>query len=113
MPIQKQAVNYEAIPIDPAEIISGEPEARAAELWKDPASGAVTGLFSCTRGCFNYRFEVEESMAILQGVLVLWSEAGETVELTAGDSVVIPAKTTVAFDVKEDLLDMYRSGSVG
>jgi len=85
-------------PINPAWILSGEPEARAVTLSQSPDKDAVTVLWECTAGVFRWRFDSDETVHVVEGgVTIHWN--GERHTLGAGDTCYFPAGSVATWIV--------------
>lgn len=61
-------------PIEPSWIIEGNPEARSRVLSMSACNTAKTVIWSCTEGKFNWYYDLDETIVILEGSIVLESE---------------------------------------
>lgn len=80
-------VDLEPSPIEPSWIIEGNPEARAHMLWNSSDGAAKTFIWSCTRGKFNWYYDWDETLMILEGSMVLESEGMPPKRYGVGDAV--------------------------
>lgn len=67
-----EAVNCKAddlkpSPIEPSWVIEGNPEARSRLLSKSRCGTAWTVIWSCTEGKFNWHYDFDETVVILEG----------------------------------------------
>ena len=67
-------VDLKPSPIEPSWIIEGNPEARSHQLAASADGAAITLIWSCTEGQFNWYYDVDETIMILEGSIVLESE---------------------------------------
>jgi uncharacterized cupin superfamily protein len=67
-------IDLKPSPIEPSWIIEGNPEARSHVLWTSADGSAQTLIWSCTRGKFNWFYDFDETIVILEGSIVLESE---------------------------------------
>lgn len=89
-------------PINPGWVLAGSPQARSAVLSRSPDSDAVTVLWECTAGSFNWRFEADETVHIIGGaVSVLWK--GQRHTLSVGDTCYFPAGTEAIWVVHTEV----------
>lgn len=80
-------------PINPDWIIAGEPVAKCSQ-WGSSGDGSTgTYVWSCTAGEFDWHFEVDEIIHVVEGEVVVTSPDGITVTLGVGDSGFFPAGT--------------------
>jgi uncharacterized cupin superfamily protein len=61
-------------PIEPSWILEGNPEARSHVLSTSADGTATTVIWSCTEGKFSWHYDVDETIVILEGSIVLESE---------------------------------------
>jgi uncharacterized protein len=61
-------------PIEPSWVIEGYPEARSRLLSTSACNTAKTLIWSCTEGKFNWYYDFDETIVILEGSIVLESE---------------------------------------
>lgn len=74
-------------PIEPSWIIEGHPEARSSQLSSSACGTATTLIWSCTEGKFNWYYDVDETIMILEGSIVLESEGMSQRRYGVGDVI--------------------------
>jgi uncharacterized cupin superfamily protein len=67
-------VDLKSTPIEPSWILEGNPQARSHVLSTSADGAATTVIWSCTEGKFNWYYDVDETIVILEGSIVLESE---------------------------------------
>jgi uncharacterized cupin superfamily protein len=67
-------VDLKPSPIEPSWIIEGHPEARSHMLSISADRAATTVIWACTEGKFNWYYDVDETIMLLEGSVVLESE---------------------------------------
>jgi hypothetical protein len=72
-------------PIDPSWIMAGAPVARVAEHSRGQDDAAVTAVWDCTAGEFNWHFGWDETVLIIEGEVHVTAEDGVERLLRAGD----------------------------
>ncbi|MET0360107.1 MAG: cupin domain-containing protein [Pararhizobium sp.] len=72
-------------PINPDWIVAGAPVARLAEHSRSHDDAAVTAMWDCTAGEFNWYFGWDETVVILEGEVHVTAEDGTETTLRAGD----------------------------
>jgi uncharacterized protein len=82
------SVDLKPSPIEPSWIIAGNPEARSHMLWCSSDRAAKTFIWSCTRGKFNWYYDLDETLMILEGSIVLESEGMPPKRYGVGDVVL-------------------------
>ena len=88
----------EPAPIRPEWIMVGDPIARSAELSRSPDGTALTALWDCSAGTFNWFFGGDETVHILEGEVVVSDDDGIRT-LQAGDVALFPAGTWATWRV--------------
>ena len=74
-------------PINQSWIIEGNPEACAQLLSKSSCGTFTTVIWSCTEGKFNWYYDVDETIMILEGSIVLESEGMSQRRYGVGDVI--------------------------
>ncbi len=77
-------------PIEQSWILDGNPIARNCMVSASSDGLASTVLWDCTKGRFNWFYEFDESVHILEGSVVIEDEAGHVHNLSAGDTIFFP-----------------------
>jgi uncharacterized protein len=80
-------VDLRPSPIDPSWIIEGSPEARSHVLSTSTCGTAKTLIWSCTEGKFNWYYDVDETIMIIEGSIVLESEGMPPRRFGVGDVI--------------------------
>jgi uncharacterized protein len=80
-------VDLKPSPIEPSWIIEGNPEARNHVLSTSADRAATTLIWSCTEGKFNWYYDVDETITILEGSIVLQSEGMPPKRYGVGDVI--------------------------
>ncbi|HZR76808.1 cupin domain-containing protein [Bradyrhizobium sp.] len=68
-------VNLTSRPIEPSWIIEGNPVAQSCVLSKSADGLATTIVWECSEGKFNWYYDFDETILILEGSIVLESDA--------------------------------------
>jgi hypothetical protein len=74
-------------PIEPSWILEGNPEARSRPLSTSADGAAATLIWSCTEGKFNWYYDCDETIMILEGSIVLESEGMPPKRYGVGDVI--------------------------
>ena len=80
-------VDLKPSPIEPSWIIEGNPEARSHMLSTSACGTATTLIWSCTKGKFNWYYDLDETIMILEGSTVIESDGMPPKRYGAGDVV--------------------------
>lgn len=75
-------------PVEPSWIIEGNPEARSRVLSTSACGTAKTMVWSCTEGKFNWYYDLDETIVILEGSIVLESKGMPPKRFGVGDVIV-------------------------
>jgi uncharacterized protein len=87
-------------PINPGWVIAGAPAARNFLLSRANEGGAATFLWDCTAGVFNWYYDVDETVYVLEGSVVLCDDDGVEHRLGAGDHVLFRAGSHAVWRVE-------------
>jgi uncharacterized cupin superfamily protein len=91
--------SFAPCPIRAGWIIEGSPVARV-ELLSSSADGtASTYYWDCTAGRFNWVYDFDETLHILEGSVTLKEPSGRSLRVVAGDVVFFPAGSTAEWTV--------------
>ena len=75
-------------PINPDWIIEGTPTARAAMLSRSSDGLASTVVWECTEGKFNWHYDIDETVLILEGSIVVESDEMKPTRYGPGDIIL-------------------------
>jgi uncharacterized protein len=78
-------------PIVPAWILDGSPAARGKLLSSSTDGMASTYMWDCTAGRFNWFYDIDETICLLEGSAILTDSAGVRHFVRAGDTFFCPA----------------------
>lgn len=78
-------------PIPKAWILEGDPTARSKRLAVSTDQLAATWMWDCTAGRFNWFYDDDETIHVLEGSALVQDAAGVQRRLQAGDTYVFPA----------------------
>jgi len=93
-------VELRACPIRPEWIVEGAPVARNAILSRSADGGACTLIWDCTAGRFNWHYDIDETVYVLEGCVLVLDDAGVTHRLGPGDSALFPAGSHAVWHVE-------------
>jgi uncharacterized cupin superfamily protein len=80
-------VNLTPRPIDPSWIIEGNPEAQCCVLSKSADGLASTMVWQCSEGKFDWYYDFDETILILEGSIVLENDTMNPARYSAGDVI--------------------------
>jgi uncharacterized cupin superfamily protein len=83
----KLTVDLTPRPIEPSWIIEGHPEARNCVLSQSADGLASTIVWECSEGRFNWYYDFDETILILEGSIVLESDTLPATRYVAGDVI--------------------------
>lgn len=95
-------------PLPAGDIVSGDPQASVAVLWRNEEGTLFNGVWHCTPGSF-YLDHAAETVALIEGRVTVTPEGGEPVELQAGDVGFFPDGTRVLWEVHETVRKAYHN----
>ena len=96
-------VDLKPSPIEPSWILEGNPEARSHVLSSSACGTATTLIWSCTEGKFNWYYDVDEPIMILEGSIVLESEGMPPRRYGVGDVILFRDGAHVKWHVESDV----------
>lgn len=86
-----EPAEWEAAGPDPARCVAGQPAARVANRYQDPAGRFYAGDWASTPGTWRVEYREHEFCHLLEGVVVLTAEDGRSWRFGPGEAWVIPA----------------------
>ena len=96
----KTSVELKSAPIKSDWIIEGNPVARNAELARSHDRTACTLIWDCTPGKFVWHYDIDETIHVLEGAIVLDDGVAPARRLGPGDVVFFPAGAVVNWTVE-------------
>ena len=85
--IASLAVNLTPRPIEPSWIIEGNPAAQCCVLSKSADGLASTMVWECSEGKFNWYYDFDETILILEGSIVVENETMSPTRYGPGDVI--------------------------
>ena len=86
-------------PINPSWVVEGSPVARNFVLSRSEDGGACTLLWDCTAGRFNWFYDIDETVYVLEGSVIVRDDEGVERVLGPGDSALFPAGSHAVWQV--------------
>jgi uncharacterized protein len=81
----KTSIPLRAAPIEPSWIIEGNPIAANSVISRSEDGSAQTIVWECTEGRFNWYYDSEETLHVLEGSVVIESDAMAPTRFGPGD----------------------------
>jgi uncharacterized protein len=88
-------------PIYPEWVIEGNPIARNRVLSSSADGTASTLIWDCTAGRFNWIYDVDETIYVIEGGVVVKDLGGVARRLSAGDTIFFPAGARAEWHVED------------
>lgn len=93
------ALMLQPAPINPQWVVSGSPQARAADHSRSGDRASSTAMWDCTAGEFRWFFGWDETVYIVEGEVHVTAEDGSTSVLGVGDVAYFRAGTWATWRV--------------
>jgi uncharacterized cupin superfamily protein len=87
-------------PITPGWILEGNPVARNKILSCSADGTATTWMWDCTAGRFNWTYDIDETVYLLEGSVIIKDQGGSIHHLSAGDTVFFPAGSSAEWTIE-------------
>jgi uncharacterized cupin superfamily protein len=95
-----RTVQLDPSPIRTDWILEGNPVANY-RLLSTSADGRATTLFwECTAGRFNWFYDIDETVCLLEGSVTIKDETGTVHRMCAGDTIFFPAGSRAEWSVE-------------
>lgn len=91
--LRRDALGLEASPIPRTWVLAGDPVARKKLLTTSSDKLASTFMWDCTAGQFDWFYDTDEVIHVLEGSVLIEDEAGASRRLQAGDTFLFAAGT--------------------
>ncbi|AMY18364.1 cupin domain-containing protein [Rhodococcus sp. PBTS 1] len=92
-------VELTAAPIDPSWIVAGNPVARSGQWSCSPDTTTSTWVWDGTAGTFDWYFEQDETIHVIEGEVIVTSAGQPPRTLRAGDAALFHADTWARWHV--------------
>src|ERR1700726_2591745 len=90
-------------PLDPAQVLEGDPKASGTVLWRSADERLAVGIWHCTAGSFSWD-HVDETLVVIEGRATVSPEDGsDPVELAPGVVAFFPEGMRTRWTVHETL----------
>ncbi len=81
-------------------ILEGDPVARNTVLSSSADGTASTLIWDCTAGRFNWFYDVDETIYVIEGSVVIKNPSGTSCRLGVGDTIFFPAGARAEWHVE-------------
>lgn len=92
-------VEMRSAPIDPSRVIEGSPVARTGAISRSADGRSWTDVWDCTAGRFDWQYDVDETVHILEGGAHVVDANGTHWDLRPGDVVTFRVGTSARWHV--------------
>ncbi len=93
-------VSLNPAPIYSHWILEGNPFARNNVLSSSADKAATTWMWDCTAGRFNWHYDAEETIYIVEGTVRIREHGGSACMLKSGDTAFFPAGSSAEWTVE-------------
>lgn len=97
------SVDLKPAPIEPSWIIEGNPVARNATLSRSLDGTASTIVWQCTEGKFDWHYDIDETIYILEGSVVIESEAMQPTRFGPGDVIFFKNGASARWEIEKPI----------
>jgi uncharacterized protein len=94
------SVALNALPIRPQWVLEGAPVAQYKILSTSTDGTAKTIIWDCTAGRFNWFYDMDETVYVLEGSVVLKDETGTSRRVGAGETIFFRAGSQAEWTVE-------------
>src|SRR6266403_106321 len=88
-------------PIRPAWVLEGNPVARNHLIASSVDGSASTYVWDCTAGRFNWFYDYDETIYVIEGGVVVKDFTGVARRVSAGDTIFFPAGARAEWHVED------------
>jgi uncharacterized protein len=85
------SVDLDPLPIKPHWVLEGAPAARCKAFWSTADGMAKVVIWDCSAGRFNWYYDQDETVYLIEGSVLIKDSAGRSRRLSAGDTIVFRA----------------------
>ncbi|MET7683850.1 cupin domain-containing protein [Streptomyces sp. NPDC005423] len=93
-------------PLDPAQIVSGDPQVTGKVVWESADGRQLRGIWQITPGVVTDT-EADEMFVVISGSATIEVEGGATLDVGPGDLAVLRAGDRTTWTVHETLRKAY------
>ena len=92
-------------PIPAAWVREGSPQASARRLWGSDDRTALTVVWECTAGVFDWHYDEEETVHIIEGEVHVEVGGGQSFRLGPGDTAVFRRNSHAVWNIPSRVQD--------
>ncbi len=92
-------VSLDPLPINSAWVLEGSPTANAKVISRSSDGTARTLVWDCSAGRFNWFYDIDETVYVIEGSAHIKNAAGETKLVSAGDTILFRAGSRAEWTV--------------
>jgi uncharacterized protein len=92
-------ISLDPLPIRPEWILEGAPVTNAKVISNSSDGTARTLVWDCTAGRFNWFYDIDETVYVIEGSARIKNEKGETKLVSAGDTILFRAGSKAEWTV--------------
>ena len=81
-------------------ILEGDPVARNTVLSSSADGTSSTLIWDCTAGRFNWIYDIDETIYVIEGSVVIKDPSGTSCRLSVGDTIFFPAGARAEWHVE-------------
>lgn len=96
-------VELKPAPIEPSWILDGNPVARNATLSRSMDGTASTIVWQCTEGKFNWHYDIDETIYILEGSVVIESDTMKPTRFGPGDVIFFKDGASARWQIEKPI----------
>jgi uncharacterized cupin superfamily protein len=82
-------------------ILEGDPVARNTVLSSSADGTSSTLIWDCTAGRFNWFYDIDETIYVIEGSVVIKDPSGTSCRLSVGDTIFFPAGARAEWHVEK------------
>lgn len=94
-------VSLDPLPIRAEWVLEGSPTANAKIISRSSDGTARTLVWDCSAGRFNWFYDIDETVYVIEGSARIKNEAGETKLVSAGDTILFRAGSKAEWTVEK------------
>jgi hypothetical protein len=97
--VAQSDIGLDPAPINRDWILEGNPTARGRRIYRSADGDAETYIWDCTAGRFNWHYDIDETVFVIEGSVIIEDQSGLVHELTAGGTIFFPSGSTARWYV--------------